>query len=130
MVASHMSSTQCCHAVNPSIQRLSPHIMPYCLQARFMALLGGAFKPMGPALALSLLDPKLTWADADAAAAAGGNSSGSTGQRTAAAAADGVVMRGDGSPLNPYDLKRLQVRGGQGQLLQVHISVDANSTVS
>jgi N-acetyltransferase 10 len=62
---------------------------------------------MGPALALSLLDPKLTWADAEAAAAAAGQGPGGA----AGAAAEGVVLRGDGSALNPYDLKRLQVSG-------------------
>lgn len=51
-------------------------------------------RDMGPALALSILDPRLTWSEAEGAEAA---------QRGV------TVMRGDGSPLDPYDLKRLQV---------------------
>jgi N-acetyltransferase 10 len=61
-----------------------------------MMLLGGAFREMGPALALSLLDPRLSWGDAEAAAAAGGGG--------------GVALaHSDGTPFTPYDLKRLQV---------------------
>ena len=60
-----------------------------------MALLPGAFRSFAPALALSLLDPKLTWSEAE----------------VAASVARGVeIARADGSPLSPYDLKRLQVR--------------------
>ncbi len=51
-------------------------------------------RDMGPALALSILDPRLTWSEAEGAEAA---------QRGV------TVMRGDGSALDPYDLKRLQV---------------------
>ena len=61
-----------------------------------MALLPGAFRAFAPALALSLLDPKLVWSEDEAAASVQG----------------GVeVPRADGAPLSPYDLKRLQVRG-------------------
>jgi N-acetyltransferase 10 len=59
-----------------------------------MALLPGAFRHFAPALALSLLEPKLAWSEAD----------------VAASVARGVeIARADGSPLTPYDLKRLQV---------------------
>lgn len=48
-----------------------------------------------PALVLSLLDPKLSWDEAE----------------VQASVEQGVeVIRADGSPLSPYDLKRLQVR--------------------
>ena len=47
-----------------------------------------------PALALSLLAPKLAWSEAETAA----------GVREGA-----VVHRADGQPLSPHDLKRLQV---------------------
>ena len=54
----------------------------------------GAFRAFDPALVLSLLDPKLTWTEAESGAAV---------------AAGVVVRRADGAPLSPYDLKRLQV---------------------
>lgn len=63
-------------------------------------LLGGAFRSMAPALALSLLDPKLTWAEEGAAAAAAGG----------AGAAGVALAHADGTPFSAYDLKRLQVR--------------------
>ena len=48
-----------------------------------------------PALVLSLLDPKLSWDEAE----------------VQASIQQGVeVIKADGSPLSPYDLKRLQVR--------------------
>ena len=48
-----------------------------------------------PALVLSLLDPKLSWDEAE----------------VQASIQQGVeVVKADGSPLSPYDLKRLQVR--------------------
>ena len=48
---------------------------------------------------LSILDPRLTWGEAE----------------TAAAVAAGVVVaKADGAPLSPYDLKRLQVGGRSG----------------
>lgn len=53
----------------------------------------GAFRDFAPALVLSILDPKLSWSEAESAAAV---------------AAGVVVRKGDGSGLSPYDLKRLQ----------------------
>jgi N-acetyltransferase 10 len=77
---------------------LSPFVSDF--RARFMSLLGGAFRTLPPALALSMLSPRLAFGEAEGAAAA-------------AAAADGsgpVVTRGDGRLLGPHDLKRLQAR--------------------
>jgi N-acetyltransferase 10 len=48
-----------------------------------------------PALALSILDPKMSWAESEA----------QEGARD-----DIAVHRADGSVLSAYDLKRLQVR--------------------
>jgi hypothetical protein len=62
-------------------------------------LAAGAFRDFPPALVLSLLDPKLSWSEAE----------------SAAAVAEGVVVRkADGAPLSPFDLKRLQVCGCVG----------------
>ena len=72
------------------------YIYDFCIpcRCRFMALLPGAFREFSPALALSLLDPKLAWAEAE----------------TQASVQSGVqIQRADGGPLSPYDLKRLQV---------------------
>ncbi len=57
-----------------------------------------------PALVLSLLDPKLSWDEAE----------------VQASIQQGVeVVKADGSPLSPYDLKRLQVHCLlRGHLLQ------------
>lgn len=59
-----------------------------------MSLLGGAFRTMPPALALSLADPKLTFSDLETQKSVG----------------EGVSLaRLDGMLLDPHDLKRLQV---------------------
>lgn len=71
---------------------LEPFVTDF--KARFMSLLGGAFRGMAPALALSILNPKLQFSEADGAA---GVQQGL------------VVTRGDGRQMSPYDLKRLQV---------------------
>lgn len=72
---------------------LEPFVTDF--KARFTALLGGAFRTMGPALALSILNPKLVFSEAE----------------TAAGVQDGVIVtRGDGRQMSPYDLKRLQVQ--------------------
>lgn len=61
----------------------------------FPLFIAGAFKGMSPALALSILNPKLVFSEAEASAGV----------------QQGVmVTRGDGRQLSPYDLKRLQVR--------------------
>jgi N-acetyltransferase 10 len=71
---------------------LQPFVSDF--KARFMTLLGGAFRTLAPALALSILNPKLVFSEAESAA---GVKEGLT------------VARGDGRPMSPYDLKRLQV---------------------
>lgn len=50
---------------------------------------------MSPALALSILNPKLVFSE---------------GEASAGVQAGVLVTRGDGRQLSPYDLKRLQVR--------------------
>lgn len=63
-----------------------------------MSLLAGAFQDMPPALALSILDPKINFTDAE----------------TQRAVNQGVqVLRPDGSPFTAYDVKRLQVSDRQ-----------------
>lgn len=59
-----------------------------------MSLLGGAFRGLPAALSLSVLDPRLTFSEAEG---------------TAGAEAGATVHRLDGGALSPYDLKRLQV---------------------
>jgi N-acetyltransferase 10 len=71
---------------------LEPFVTDF--KARFMSLLGGAFRGMAPALALSILNPKLQFSELDGAAGV---------------QAGLVVMRGDGRQMTAYDLKRLQV---------------------
>jgi len=71
---------------------LQPFVSDF--KARFMTLLGGAFRTLPPALALSILNPKLVFSEAESAA---GVKEGLT------------VARGDGRAMSPHDLKRLQV---------------------
>ena len=63
-------------------------------RVRFITLLAGAFRAFAPALALSVLDPKLTFSDADSQQAVTAGTS---------------VLKADGSSFTAYDLKRLQV---------------------
>jgi N-acetyltransferase 10 len=82
------------HPDVPNTSWLQPFVSDF--KSRFISLLAGAFKGMAPALALSLLNPKLVFSDTEASAGV----------------QQGVmVTRGDGRQLSPYDLKRLQVRG-------------------
>jgi N-acetyltransferase 10 len=81
------------HPDVPNTSWLQPFVSDF--KSRFIALLAGAFKSMSPALALSILNPKLVFSEAEASAGV----------------QQGVmVTRGDGRQLSPYDLKRLQVR--------------------
>ncbi len=64
-------------------------------RARLLALLGGPFRGFPPALALSLLDPKLTYGEAETRVGLENRS---------------IVRRADGCELSPYDMKRLNVR--------------------
>ncbi|MEW5301920.1 MAG: hypothetical protein WDW36_004744 [Sanguina aurantia] len=76
-------------------------------KARFMSLLAGTFKDMAPALALSILDPTLQFSEATT---------------QAAIQAGTTVLRGDGAPLSPYDLKRLQAYSNS--LVDYHLILD------
>eukprot|EP00877_Chromochloris_zofingiensis_P001333 jgi/Chrzof1/111/Cz01g03260.t1 len=84
---------------------LEPFVTDF--KGRFMALLGGAFKSMPPALALSILDPRLNFSEADTQQ---GVQEGTT------------VVRVDGQPLTPYDLKRLQAYSSN--LVDYHLILD------
>ena len=68
-------------------------VRPYCadFRVRYASLLGSAFRTHAPALALSLLDPKLNFSE----------------EEGAAGAPPSAVPRADGQPLSPHDLKRL-----------------------
>ncbi|KAK9785019.1 hypothetical protein WJX73_005784 [Symbiochloris irregularis] len=72
-------------------------------RSRFMSLLPGPFRDFAPALAMALLQPQLTFAEG---AAANGH----------------TPVRGDGSPLSPYDLKRLQAYANS--LVDYHLIMD------
>ena len=61
--------------------------------SRHLRCLAHMRRHFAPALVLSLLDPKLSWDEADVQASV---------QRGL------EVVKADGSPLSPYDLKRLQ----------------------
>jgi N-acetyltransferase 10 len=101
-------------------------------RARFASLLSGPFRTMPPALALSVLDPRLTFSDAEAAAAverdasalvesgAGGNGGGAGASLSSSSSAH--VARGDGLPLSPHDLRRLQAYASN--LADYHLVAD------
>ncbi|KAF6255647.1 GNAT acetyltransferase 2-domain-containing protein [Scenedesmus sp. NREL 46B-D3] len=84
---------------------LEPFVTDF--RARFMSLLGGAFRGMAPALALSILDPRLQFSEAHG---------------TAGVQAGLVVARGDGRQMSPYDLKRLQAYSSN--LVDYHLILD------
>ncbi|KAK9918544.1 hypothetical protein WJX75_004887 [Coccomyxa subellipsoidea] len=76
-------------------------------RCRFMALLPGAFRDFPPPLVLSLLAPKLTWSEAE----------------TQASIQKGVeVMRADGSPLSPHDIRRLEKYANS--MVDHHLTLD------
>jgi N-acetyltransferase 10 len=68
-------------------------VKPFCadFRVRYSSLLGSAFRAHAPALALSLLDPKLNFSE----------------EEGAAGAPPSAVPRADGAPLSPHDMKRL-----------------------
>lgn len=72
---------------------LEPFVQDF--KVRFTTLLAGAYRSFSPALALSILDPKLTFSDAES---------------QEAVTRDLSLHKADGSSLTPYDFKRLQVR--------------------
>ncbi len=72
---------------------LDPFVQDF--RTRFLTLLAGAFRGFAPALALTILDPQLTFSEA----------------QTERGVTEGQAIRkADGSPMSAYDLKRLQVR--------------------
>ncbi|KAL6744873.1 tRNA binding domain-containing protein, partial [Haematococcus lacustris] len=84
---------------------LDPFVRDF--KQRFMVLLGGAFRTLPAALALSIIDPKLSWSEADSQTAVQSGTS---------------VTRLDGGPLTPYDLKRLHAYSNN--LVDYHLVLD------
>ncbi|KAK9824701.1 hypothetical protein WJX72_012506 [[Myrmecia] bisecta] len=76
-------------------------------KVRFMALLAGAFRNFTPAMALSILDPKLDFSEAET---------------QASVQSGAVALKADSSPLSPYDLKRLQAYSNN--LVDHHMILD------
>lgn len=90
---------------------------------RFLDLLGGAFRDMPPALALSILEPKLTFSEAQTKLAEDGEAQNGTKDATGDAALSAAssaaapssiplsvptpVFRHSGEPITPHDLARL-----------------------
>ena len=62
---------------------------------RFRTLLAGSFRTFSPGLAMSILDPKITFTDSETHDA---SSSGAL-----------QILKSDGTPLSAFDLRRLQV---------------------
>lgn len=87
---------------------LEPFVADF--RTRFASLLGGSFREFGPALALSILDPKLRFGEEEAAAAAAGGVEAAR------------VIRADGRPMNAYDMKRLQAYASN--LVDHHLILD------
>jgi N-acetyltransferase 10 len=71
---------------------LQPFLQDF--RTRFLTLLAGAYKVFAPALALSILDPKLSFSETEI---------------QTALKAGSKVLKADGNSLSTYDLKRLQV---------------------
>ena len=71
---------------------LDPFVQDF--RTRFLTLLSGAFRGFAPALALTILDPQLTFTEA---------------QVEKGVSEGGAIRKADGSPMSAYDLKRLQV---------------------
>lgn len=71
---------------------LKPFVQDF--RTRFLTLLSGAFRGFAPALALTILDPQLTFTEA---------------QVEKGVSEGGAIRKADGSPMSAYDLKRLQV---------------------
>jgi N-acetyltransferase 10 len=102
---------------------LEPFVSDF--RTRFTSLLAGSFRDFGPALALSILDPKLRYNEEEAAAAtaAGGGGGGASGSKTSQR-----VIRADGHPLNAYDMKRLQAYSSN--LVDHHLILDLISPLA
>lgn len=81
-------------------------------RARLSSLLAGPFREMPASTALTLLDPKISFAEDET-------------QRSLKEAAEGRaprVMRSDGHPLDAYDLRRLQAYSNS--LVDYHLIMD------
>jgi N-acetyltransferase 10 len=102
---------------------LEPFVSDF--RTRFASLLAGSFRDFGPALALSILDPKLRFNEEEALAATAGGGSGTSGSATAASQ---KVIRADGHPLNAYDMKRLQAYSSN--LVDHHLILDLISPLA
>ncbi|KAK2080542.1 hypothetical protein QBZ16_000395 [Prototheca wickerhamii] len=76
-------------------------------RARFACLLAGAFRELPPALALSIVDPRLSW---------------SAGEVDAAVARGLRAAKSDGAAFSPFDLKRLQAYANN--LVDHHLILD------
>ncbi|XP_024376533.1 RNA cytidine acetyltransferase 1 isoform X2 [Physcomitrium patens] len=79
---------------------------------RFMSLLGFQFRMFAPALALSILDPKITFTE----------------QETMVGASTENIIRGLTPLLTPYDLKRLESYASN--LVDYHLILDLVPTVA
>ncbi len=84
---------------------LDPFVRDF--RQRFQSLLSGAFKKFGAAMCLTILDPRIRFPDADDAAKE---------------EATKHVLRPDGQPLSPYDMKRLQAYSSN--LVDHHLILD------
>jgi N-acetyltransferase 10 len=102
----------------PAAAWLAPFVDDF--RSRFASLLSGPFRLMPPALALSVLDPRLTFSDAEAAAAVERDSGGGGGGGGGSGGAH--VSRGDGGPLTPHDLRRLHAYASN--LADYHLVAD------
>ena len=106
---------------------LEPFVSDF--RTRFMSLLGGAFRNFHPALALSILDPKLRYSDEDSlshkAQNVGRNGTTKSGESDYNGS---LVCHGDGSPFTPYDMKRLQAYASN--LVDHHLVLDLVPSLS
>ena len=84
---------------------LDPFVRDF--RQRFQSLLSGAFKKFGAAMCLTIIDPRIRFPDADDAAKE---------------EATKHVLRPDGQPLSPYDMKRLQAYSSN--LVDHHLILD------
>ncbi|KAL3153398.1 hypothetical protein ABBQ38_011736 [Trebouxia sp. C0009 RCD-2024] len=83
------------------------HPFVHDFRTRFLTLLAGAFRGFAPALALSILDPQLTFSET---------------QTQSGLSEAQSIRKADGSALSAYDLKRLQAYSNN--LVDHHIILD------
>lgn len=84
---------------------LHPFVLDFRL--RFQSLLAGGFRNYGAALCLTILDPRIRYPDAD---------------DDSKMEATKHVLRPDGQPISPYDMKRLQAYSSN--LVDHHLILD------